>query len=44
MYSGEAYTMDVNSFTSLKFLNAWIPPDVAHAPMVMSTFDWRLML
>ena len=28
----------MNSFTSLKLRNAWMPPAVAHAPIVTSTF------
>src|SRR6185437_5414689 len=33
--------MDTNSLTSLKFLNAWMPPAVAHAPIVIRYFDAR---
>ena len=38
-YSGRAYTAARNSATSAKFRRAWIPPDVAHAPMVISIRD-----
>ena len=31
----------MNSFTSAKFFSAWIPPAVAQAPIVISTFDVR---
>ena len=31
----------MNSETSAKLRSAWIPPDVAHAPIVMSAPDWR---
>ena len=34
MYSGWAYTTEVNSSTSLKLRSAWMPPAVAQAPMV----------
>jgi sulfhydrogenase subunit delta len=34
MYSGRAYTCRANSFTSPQFRSAWMPPAVAHAPMV----------
>ena len=30
---------ETNSFTSAKFLSAWIPPAVAQAPIVISAFD-----
>ena len=33
-YSGRAYTTEMNSFTSRKLRSAWMPPAVAHAPMV----------
>src|ERR1043166_684546 len=33
--------MDVKSFTSAKFRSAWIPPDVAHAPIVIRNFEER---
>ena len=42
MYSGLAYTTEVNSATSAKFRSAWIPPCVAHAPIVTRILDcWR---
>ena len=31
----------MNSSTSAKFLSAWMPPAVAHAPIVTSAFDAR---
>ena len=39
MYSGRAYTAAVKSATSAKFRSAWMPPAVAHAPMVISVRD-----
>src|SRR5215470_20160381 len=33
--------MEMNSFTSLKFRSAWMPPAVAHAPMVTRYFEAR---
>ena len=36
MYSGRAYTTEVNSLTSAKLRSAWIPPAVAQAPIVTS--------
>jgi hypothetical protein len=39
MYSGVAYTIDVSSLTSRKFLSAWTPPDVAQAPIVTSFLE-----
>ena len=37
MYSGLAYTIGMKSATFLKLRSAWMPPDVAHAPMVISS-------
>src|ERR1039457_1432915 len=35
--------MEMNSFTSLKLRSAWIPPAVAHAPMVTRNLEARRM-
>src|SRR5215470_8978702 len=39
MYSGRAYTTEVNSTTSAKLRSAWIPPEVAHAPIETRNFE-----
>src|SRR5512143_2464097 len=39
MYSGVAYTAEVNSRTSLKLRSAWMPPAVAQAPIVTRKRD-----
>ena len=41
MYSGCAYTTDVNSRTSAKLRSAWIPPAVAQAPIEMTRSEAR---
>ena len=41
MYCGEAYTAAMKSSTSWKLRSAWIPPAVAHAPIVTSRFETR---
>src|ERR1051326_3662763 len=44
MYCGDAYTAATNTFTSAKLRSAWIPPAVAHAPIVIRNFDCRRIL
>ena len=39
IYSGRAYTIEVNSWTSAKLRRACTPPAVAHAPIVTSVRD-----